>query len=229
MITIAENKFGPAAGHIVSSLLLLGHTTIRDLLKICAGPPAQGETEQTEGNSATVEDVSHEKRAASEESLETESQRAPRMGFSYVQAQAVIRELHGRGLVTQVQASHFHSFTDKYNEAVRGAKREGRVDGAKGSKNNRAFESVVRERLRDLRDGASDGEGEIDGSSKKVPGLKRRLEDASPSPRQKRFRANSRTGHLRERDGNGLRDMEPTNDVGIPGMRCIYRTTLILC
>ncbi len=204
IIALAESSFGPAAGELVSNLLLQGHTTIGDLTKAysaAAAAAAGSQQHQNDGTTAADVGQQEEKQQQQQQHGQTSSDPAAHL----LQLHDSLRRLHREAYISPVWASQFRPYADSYNEAARRLRREGHAEGSKATKARHNFECLVRKRLREWRENGDEALGRS--NPHKKASQKRPLDDAGagPTARAKRARLNRSAQQLMM--GQGLVDM----------------------
>lgn len=189
IINLVEERYGKAAGGVVSNLLLLGHARVDDLAaayNLHAG--------STDG-------VCHEDgQYGNGKGLPNGVRKAKASGLTLGSLHTTIHNLLQAGILAQVHPTHFKSVADNRNDAERVVQRYAEfAGGPRGTKQKAAFEAAVQKQLETWQSGDSPGIKSIDGVS---GSRKRRMGSFAPSSAEKRAKLESGSAYSQ----NGFTD-----------------------
>ncbi|KZF20689.1 hypothetical protein L228DRAFT_249475 [Xylona heveae TC161] len=177
IIKLAEDKFGEAAGGIISNLLLLGHTRVGDLSSAYAAAAGKAKSAI---NGEVSEDATENKANGVTKEHDSNRDRYPLMTRG--QLHSLLQDLMNVGYIEEVREEHFRPHADNFNEAERLVKRTQFGGEIRGTKQKAEFDKAVSKKLKQWRDG--------DGSSA-PKGVKRSLNDSAGDGRGKRAKLSS--------------------------------------
>lgn len=199
IINLVEERYGKAAGGVVSNLLLLGHARVDDLAAAYNLDPAKCD-------GAFDEDALYgNPRGPPNGIKKAKSNSAGKAGgLTLKSLHSTIYNLLQAGILAQVHPTHFRSAADNRNEAERLVQRYAEFGGGpRGTKQKAAFEAAVQKQLQTWQSGDSPGIKLKDGVS---GSRKRRMESSAPFGDGKRTKLGN--GFVYSQNG-------PTDDDGI--------------
>ena len=182
VIKLAEDRFGPAAAEVTSSVLLQGHAAVGDL--------ARAYSKMLRGRRGATNTHGKGMENGHETDVTGEPSQGPDRSTTLAQLDTVMTNLLNVGYVQRVRAEHFRPPTDNHNEAERMHKARSAASEGTAAKAKAELQRKIREQLRRWRDG-----DDVPGSH----GSKRpRDAEASESPAKK-----IKTGSVQSNGLNG--------------------------
>ena len=180
IINIVEERYGKAAGSVVSNLLLLGHARVDDLAE--AYNLGTGRV-----YGASHEDVPYtNSKGLPNGARKGKTTSTNARGLTLVSLHTAIYKLLQAGILAQVHSTQFRSAADNRNEAERVVQRCLEfAGGPKGTKQKAAFEAAVQKQLQAWQLGNDTGIDTMDGLS---GSRKRRMGPFAASSAEKRFK-----------------------------------------